>query len=60
MLDYVTLMAAETVQHAARSMHEAAEEMKRAASWINESQRQQRGWMEDWLSRFEAVIKETK
>lgn len=56
MSDYITLLGAEQVQHAARSIQAAAEEMARAASYSDETARQQRQFMDDWLQRFEQAI----
>jgi hypothetical protein len=54
--DYVTLLGAEQVQNAASYMRSAAEEMTRAATWMEESLQRQRNFMDDWLARFEQVL----
>lgn len=54
---YITLIGAEQVQSAAFTISNAAREMKEAASCIDETMRQHRQFLEDWLSRLEAVIK---
>jgi len=38
-------------------MASAAEDMKRAASQMDEALRTQQGFMNDWLNRFEEVLK---
>ena len=56
MNDYVTLLGSEQVQKAGYAMREAAEQMQRAASLIDESLRLQRQWMDDWLLRFSRAL----
>ena len=56
MSEYVTLMGSEDVSRAGYAMKSAAEEMKHAASSFDQSCREQRQFMEDWLTRFEQVM----
>lgn len=60
MSEYIHLVGAETVQHAANSMGSAAETMKRAAGEIDDTFQRQRMWLEDWLQRFENVLIEDR
>lgn len=53
---YVTLLGAEQVQSAANTMSHAAGEMKRAADQIDDAIRRHSQFMEDWITRFEAVV----
>jgi predicted small secreted protein len=55
---YMTLLGAEQVQSAANTMRSAAEDMQRAASSIDETFRRHHMFMDDWLSRLEAVLVE--
>ena len=57
MQEYVTLLGAERIESAANRMASAAEDMKRAASQMDEALRTQQGFMNDWLSRLEEVLK---
>jgi hypothetical protein len=54
--DYVTLLGAEQVANAAGEMRRAADEMVRAAGYIEETFRLHAQRQEDWLLRFEAAI----
>jgi hypothetical protein len=58
MSEYVTLLGAEEVRHAASTMTNAAHEMKQAAAsleWVFQRQQQ---FMNDWLVQFEEILKE--
>ena len=59
-MEYMHLVGAEQVQAAGHAMTNAAHEMKSAASAIDETMRQHRQFMEDWLMRFEAVLERTR
>ena len=52
------LIGAEDVRAAASTIASAADGMRRAAGSIEESMEQHRRFMDDWLIRFEAVLKE--
>lgn len=67
MADYITLLGAEDVRHAANTMQNAADRMNHAASAIDDSlfrhqqnmaeiNRQHQEWWDDWLVRFEKVV----
>lgn len=56
MTEYMHLVGAEEVSRAANRMSEAAQEMKQAAANIDNSLFQQRQFMDDWLTRFEAAL----
>jgi len=58
MPDYMTLVGAEDVRSAANTMRNAAEEMRRAASTIDETFARHQRFMDDWLNRFEQVMKD--
>lgn len=60
MSNYVTLIGAEEVSRAGSSVSSAAREMKEAANTISDALYQQRQFMDDWLLRFETVLKENK
>lgn len=59
MADYVTLLGAEQVQSAANMMKHAAEEMLRAAGYLDDVMQRNQRFMDDWLARFEAVLNTT-
>lgn len=50
------LIGAEEVSRAANRMSSAADEMLRAASAMDETFRQQRQYLEDWMMRFESAL----
>lgn len=50
------LLGAEEVGRAAATMSSAAQEMSRAAGYNDEAFRRHAQFMDDWLSRFEAVV----
>lgn len=56
MSNYVTLVGAEEVGSAGRSMRSAADEMRAAANQIEESLSRHRAFLDDWLTRFDAVL----
>ena len=56
MSDYVNLLGAEDVARAGRSIQSAAEEMRRAASSIDETMSRSRQFMDDWLERLRGII----
>ncbi len=57
MSEYVYLVGAEDVARAGSSMQSAAEDMQRAASVMEESLRLHQQFLDDWLSRFEFIMK---
>lgn len=56
MAEYVTLMGAEQVSTAARTMSGAASEMLRAASNIDDALGRHQRFMDEWLNRFEQIL----
>lgn len=58
MSNYITLLGAEDVQRAGNRMASAADEMNRAAGATEDSLHRHRLFMDDWLSRLEAVLAE--
>lgn len=59
MANYTTLLGAEQVQSAASTMRAAADEMQRAATNIDGALERHQRFLDDWLLRFEAIIKAT-
>lgn len=59
MADYITLVGADQVQSAAGTMRGAAEEMRRAASQIDDALSRHQRFLDDWIMRFESAV-ETK
>ena len=57
---YVTLMGSEQVQSAANRMVSASEEMRRAASTIDEALSRHQRFLEDWLQRYETILTDSK
>lgn len=53
---YITLLGSEQVQSAANTMRSAAEEMQRAASETGYALERHQRFMDDWLSRLEAIL----
>lgn len=60
MRDYITLLGAEDVRSAARTMSSAASEMHRAASSIAYALEAHQRFMDDWLLRAQAVAEDAK
>ena len=58
MAEYVTLLGAEQVSHAAASIRAAADTMLRAASNMEGSFNEQQRFLNDWLQRLEIVLAE--
>lgn len=56
MADYVTLLGAEQVERAGYKMAEAADQMMRAAGYMDEAMQRHQRFMDDWLIRFEQAI----
>lgn len=56
MAEYVTLMGAEQVGTAARTMSSAASEMVRAASNIDGALERHQRFMDEWLNRLEQIL----
>lgn len=59
MTEYMTLLGAEQVQSAARTIESAASEMTRAASTISYALDAQQRFMDDWLQRFERAMEKS-
>lgn len=53
---YVILVGAEQVERAGYKIAEAADQMMRAAGYMDETMQRHQRFMDDWLSRFEQVI----
>lgn len=60
MANTVTLLGAEEVSSAANRMRSAAEEMSRAAASIDMTLHAHRNFLEDWLARFEQVLRDDR
>lgn len=56
MTEYMHLVGAEDVRSAANTMRGAAETMSNAASNIGYTLEAHHRFMDDWLSRFEAIV----
>lgn len=57
---YMTLIGAEQVQSAGHTMRSAADDMRQAASQIDEAFHRQRLFMDDWLMRLEGILTANK
>ncbi len=57
MAEYITLLGAEDVRSAGSSIREAAESMKQAAASFDDSLFRHRRFLDDWLLRFEEIMK---
>lgn len=55
-MDTITLIGAEDVRAAGRNVQGAAQEMKAAASYIEDSLERHRRFLDDWLQRLEIVL----
>lgn len=58
--DYVTLLGAEDVRGAARTMREAAELVASSSNNFDYSLNLFKEWADDWLSRFQAIVNQPK
>ncbi len=56
MSDYVTLMGAEQVSSAARTMSQAASDMQSAASQISDALFRHQMFLDDWLMRLQQTM----
>jgi len=56
-MEKVLLLGIEEAGTAARTIRVAAEEMRRAAAEIEAAFREHKFFLEDWLTRFEEVLK---
>ena len=56
MSQYVTLLGADDVSSAARTMESAADRMINAACTIDDALRRHQWFMDGWLARFEAAV----
>ena len=57
-MEHINLLGSEDVYRAGTMMQQAATEMTRAASSIEESLQMHQRFLDDWLSRFEDILKE--
>ena len=57
-MNTIYLQGSEDVSRAASSISESADTMRRAASSIDESLDRNQRFMDDWLVRFQDVLKE--
>ena len=60
MSDYVTLIGSEDVRSAGRQIAGAAESMRQAVGSLDDTLYRHRQWMDDWLMRFEAALREVR
>lgn len=58
MSEVIYLQGSEAVEAAGHRMRAAAEEMTRAATQIDSSLEMHRRFMDDWLTRLEALLRE--
>ena len=56
MAEYIHLQGSEDVRRAGSAMEGAAETMRSAANQIDETLRQHRIFLDEWLLRFEQVL----
>lgn len=56
-MESISLMGSEEVSRAGRNMVSAASDMQRAAATIDESLRRHETFLDDWLLRFEEILK---
>lgn len=56
MAEYIHLVGTEDLSRAASTMSSAADEMKRAAGWMQETLENNQRFLDDWLIRFEQVM----
>jgi hypothetical protein len=59
-MERVLLVGVEDVQRAANNIRGAAEQMSSAARQIYEAQETQHRFLNEWLDRFEAILKEPR
>ena len=57
-MDRILLVGTETVERAGHRMEAAADVMRKAAESMDYSLMMHKQFLEDWLSRFENVLKE--
>ncbi len=57
-MDSIHLHGAEDVRSAGNTMCHAAEDMRRAANTIAEAMDRQRMFLDDWLMRFETMLRD--
>ncbi len=60
MSDYITLLGSEGVEKAGYTMRSAAENMNRAATSIDSTLERFQRYMDEYLQRFEQILKEAK
>jgi Sec-independent protein translocase protein TatA len=58
MTEYIYLVGAEDVKNAGHNMQSAAGTMRQAASSIDCSLELQQRFLDEWLARFEAALRE--
>lgn len=57
---YVTLLGAEQVQSAARTISGAADQMSRAASQMEDTRRTFQSFLDDWLQQLRTTLEENR
>ena len=57
-MDTMVLLGAEEVGNAARSIAESAQQMRQMPGSLQATLYQHQQWMDDWLARFEEVLRE--
>jgi hypothetical protein len=60
MTDYIRLVGTEEVRHAANTMSEAADTIRRAVGDLDDALRQHRQFMTEWLAQFEAALQASR
>lgn len=58
MAEHIILIGAEDVRSAGNTMRSAAEDMRSAASTIDGAMDRQRLFLDDWLLRFETILRD--
>ena len=58
MVEFITLLGADDVRQAGSARKSAACEMRNAAASIEDSLQRHKQFLDDWLCRLEAVMKE--
>ena len=58
--EHMNLMGAEDVRRAGNMMSSAADEMKRAATQMDESLYRHQQWADEWLNRLEEILSRKK
>jgi len=58
-MEYIFLLGSEDVSKAGHNMSYAAQEMIKAANYVDETFRTQQRLMNEWLDRLEQVLKQS-